>query len=439
MKRSISLCLLFAAALLAAKETIIESNLLEYDGEHIYLDEKVRLEHEVGTILAEHAKLKKDMQTGEFTYLEVKEKGSFLPSFGGKVEFDTLLFFAKEESAELFDPNLVIYHGMLHNYPFTLSSSKLLLDFSQKKIKQIRAMPPVVLLSKNQSSLEADHAIYLASEQKITLFAKSEEERCKLSYDNKLSASSPQMTLLLPSREVHLTEPEGQLSFVKGEPILFTAKEATLFEKNMTLLLEKEIKILQGSYTCTSSHEARLTLLPSIEFLGATTLTNETSCLSCNGKVLVDKQANKIILQAEKEPIFVQSPEGKIFADKISLFFEQTTLIKAIFQGHVACINETSLFVQDKEETVRRFALADLVIYTPLKKELLLKGTKLSKVLFYDAIKKHRFSADEIVIDLPQGESKERIRTFGNVRMSFNDKEDLEMKRYFTLKEGACE
>lgn len=436
--------------------TIIESDNLDYDGYKTHLKGHVRLIHTMGEIQAEEAFIHKEGSQKDLSYIEALHGGSFSLAAGGKIQFDSMKFFVDEKKIELLSKNPsypISYQGNLSNQPFILNASKMILQLgksSEKEafrgIESVDALGPITLSLQEALTLSSNRAKYHQSSQIIEFFSENPNEECLIDCNNLMQIKAPKVEISTDKHQVCAFNPQGSMSSKKDGMIHFEASFLIFDEEKDLIYLLDPITVTSDNYQIFNDKRASILInreesgsFKELKMTGNTYIeTNLGLKLSCHGTVKIDQVAKKIELQAVKEPILFYSPQGTIQSQYVLIDYtlesREWVPNKILFKGHVVCKNNKTLFENDEEE-VMRFALAELVIFNPETKELILKGQKPSRVLFYDECKKTKFSAEEMIIDLPSGEKKERIRTIGNVRMVFNEKEDSEMKKYFSLGE----
>jgi hypothetical protein len=438
--------------------TVIESDSASYDGKKMHLSGAVSLKHTLGTISAENASVTKEDDKKDFSLIEVQDNVLFTPSFGGELSADFLLLKAEDQIADLkaLKPtSWVTYRGEFSKQPLTFKSRNIQFIFSSDTktkaaafngVNEIKAKGPVKTTFAKHFKLFSDEAAYKSSDSKLTFFCLDQSDTCTLVYDDKSQVKAKTVVIDPHKHLIIACNPDGVFKAKNYDDIFFNSKTLSFDENGKLLTLSNDVNIHSMGFSCLNDHEVIFTLDPdqdsaikNLKCQGKTLLSDSNhTTLTCHGSLVIDRELNKIILEGKNEPILFESTLGKIRSDKaiIEYVMEGSKAVpsKLYFQGKVACINFSGLFKNEKEE-IKRYALADNVTYIPAKKELTLKSQKPSKVLFYDENKKTKFSAEQIVIDLPDNEKKERIKTSGNVRMIFSDKEDAEFKKVFAFEE----
>lgn len=442
---------LAALLLLGYTSTVVESDGASYDGKKMLLKGSVSLIHQLGSIKAENASITRDDASQDFSFLEVSDHVTFHPSFGGKLTCDNLRLDAEEEKADLFSErakNWVTYDGYLGSEPLFFKSPHVHLAFATTKnrkvfdgVREIEAFVPVLATYAKHFHLSAERAKFSEETQLLTFLPEAPHEHCLLNYEGSGLVKAKKIDVDPKNHSIQLSKSQGKLSFVPNQDVSFQGDLLTFEESGNELTLSKNVLIYSQGYKWTSDQDVLFTLNPTddspikhIESLGKTVISNELMTLSCNGTATADADNQEVCLLGNKEQVFYKDKLGLLKADKITIYYdlENNRIVpkKFTFEGNVAALNSAALLPTDKEE-ILRYALADVVVYIPQKQELTLKATPKKRVLFFDGIKKTRLSAEEIIVDLPQGEKKERIRTVGNVRMIFSEKESQDLEAHF--------
>ena len=251
----------------------------------------------------------------------------------------------------------------------------------------------------------------------------------------------------------------------------FTVQSDTLFYKQAssqdknsyeTLILRGHVSLTQGKIEHLSSDEEvkivrtlldKTKQLQTIESSGKTTLTycekdnGNIHSLTCYGQVLIDHRNFELTMKSpmneqgmipKGQRIFFKDALGEIYADKLTLTYLTTnhgiTPLKLILEGNVHLLDRHTIFQNlGESSTILRYAIADIVEYTPATKEmhLLAKDSDTNietdnhkhRVLFFDKINQIQISAKALNIQRDKMSNKESLQGAGDVRFHFVERE----------------
>jgi hypothetical protein len=450
------LLIVLSLSFFSLKQTTIESQFASFDGKKMILDGSVFLTHEMGSIFADSAQLHKRNNEKDFDILEVQGDVRFRPSFGGEITADTLQLFVLEKKALLTSSTkkqFVSFKGQFSGHPLSFKSPQILFLFSDDNktrpievLKEIHAEDPVKTTWAKHIKLYSQQASFFENTQKFHFACLNSEDNCVLFYADKAEVNCKTVEIEPSKNIVQGHNAKGEIFLNQGLNLSFIGN-LLIFESDKDLLkLSENVSLSCGDFICKNDKEVIVFFdketnepIKRIHIPGQTIIYDEKDTqFYCNGEVWIDQFQKKIVLQGKIDPLLFDCRLGKVRASKAIIDFDtcenKPVVTKIYFEGNVACLNDAALF-KDDSENQKRMALADFVTYIPKTNELSLKSKKNSRVLFYDEIKKTKFSAEQILIDLPAGEKKERIQTQGNVRMVFSQKEDIEFKKYFSFED----
>ncbi|MDR3624742.1 MAG: hypothetical protein P4L16_06350 [Chlamydiales bacterium] len=452
------ICLLTCLLLAATTPTVIESDLASYDGNEMTLKGNVHLEHDFGELSAGIAHITKDPFAKEFQKLHLEKNVFFSFPSGSILTCEVLDINIANGDIELkstASSPWVCFDGVLENKAINLKSPKI--DISLQKqpgtvklqdyIEKIEAFPSVTASYQDLFQLTAGMAIYHKNSGLLTFLPQSEQEFCKVRFQETSEILSSKITINQQKHCITFEEPKGTLtSLSKDAPLSFSSKTLDWNEPKNLLTLHNDVEIQYLQSTIKNDDKVLLLLendgknnnLKKIESSGTTHLLHEPDqSVVCIGKVSIDHANASMCLEGDSlNQITYEDPTSTLQADRVTIDYAQTDgktrPSKITFFGNVSSITKASAEDLENDE-ILRYAMADLVYYFPDKKEIVLKAFPGKKVLFFDSTKKIEISADEISVNKNSANQKEHIKTKGRVRMVFDEKETHLFKQKFAL------
>lgn len=217
---------------------------------------------------------------------------------------------------------------------------------------------------------------------------------------------------------------EAHISAASGTPTIdLTGSIRFIYQGKIDLQSDQRVVI-----TFVKNH-AKYDLM-TLESIGKTFLSyhDNTSTITCFGKVLLDNTKKQILLESplingrvrKEEQIHLCDPMGKIQGDEAQIDFSIDE--KKIFARKIAvngCVQLNQLQIQDKKEhpALSGYALADTAAYFPLTRELSLLAHTGHCVTFFETVRKSKLTASAIHIKRHPVTGKEIIHGEGNVRL----------------------
>jgi lipopolysaccharide export system protein LptA len=451
----------------------ISSKNASYNGNKLFLEGDVKLDHEFGQMSAATAYLEKDDKLKDFLFsminlqkdvfinlknhgqvlCEVADlnfqtlKGKFFPKLGEKITYMELLEKVKGGQALL----------KLNSALAEIKISKKGADYH---IEEIEALQDVLIEYAQDFSLQAERAIFQGNGQKPIISAYPEEgSYCVLSHlGDRVQAKVIEFDLKnfhLTLKEAHGTLASILFPQVQKDEIRFKAGELIWDHPQGMLKLKGGAFIQEGSFASLQTDEEielkqvvqnKKRKLKSIVSCGHTLLQYtdpESECkhqLSCQGPILVDRETLHAVLESPKL-------DGNV-AEEMQIAYEQDSMViranradvqykteeKGILLSSLSLEGNVRLSVI-KPNLPSKLAVADKVVLSPSDHMIVLTAAPGKKVLFWDEQEQLAISANQVKMIRDPLTGKDSVKGVGNVRFSFDSVEQTTLKKIFPFYE----
>lgn len=444
------LCLLFALTPTPPAQPTgeLSSTNASYDGNNLVLTGQVVLDHGLGVMHAQFARLEKQEAGKSFPFSSILlQDGVHLQLHDGaalqchQAQFD---FNALQGHLTTHEGASVIYQ----NPSFRLLSQTIDLDLvaqegeSEKKarylVQKATAQDQVRIEYANAFVLQADRALF--QEETITAYPKDAETRCHLSHEGD-QIEAQQVALHLASSELTLHQASGHLTSLpltsEGGEIQFSCQRLLWSEPRKRLTLQGNVELLEPSLGELKTGD-RLQLdfrplsgkrvLQKLRTFGPTTLRTQAEdvsqicALHMHGTFLFDREQLSAICDS---PI-VQGrvpPEQQLRYDAQDLTAraDQATLEYSSSAPH---LEPVSLLLKGEVKLsspkCTQYALADRLNYSFATHTVILNAHPGKRVLYCNQEENLQMSAQEVHITKDPTSNKPMIKGVGNVQLQLS-------------------
>ena len=470
-------CLLFQCVLFAEiPSSNISSKTASYNGNKLYLEGDVKLDHEFGEMNADLAYLEKDDKLKDFLFsfihlqkdvrLQFKDhgqivceiadlnfhtlKGQFLPKLGEKVIYTELLEELKGKKPVM----------------LTLKSDLGEIKISKKapdgeyQVDEVEASKNVVIEYGDEFSLKAEKAVFQGLTKKSTITAYPKNDAyCSLSHGPDLIEASL-IECNIEESKLIFHNPRGKLASVllpqiQKDDVAFQCKKLIWDHVNGFLKLTGAVEIQEGTFATLQTddevefiqaQEDNKKILKTITSKGISHLkyidreTKMAHELTCYGPIKIDREKLHATLKspvtdgkvAEEMQINYTHEAMGIRADQADVQYKteekQTLLSSLSLEGNV----HLSSLKKDRSE---RLAIADKIEFDPSSHTFTLSAKSKNKVLFWDAEDQLSISANQVKITRDPVSGKDVVRGVGHVKFAFTAVEQAFLKKVFPFYE----
>lgn len=436
----------------------LSSDRASYDGEVLYLEGNVFLDHELGKMEAFSATLQKSKNLSDLPFSQIHLESKVFLSFQNRAE----LFC---DTAHLDFENLigtfsstdypVVYRDYFEdkNISFELFGQEIDLMLTKTAegcaVASLLAKDHVHIDYGTDFHLDSDKALY-HREGILKAFSDLPLSHCHLTHlDDFVDAQI--ITMDLNTRVLVMEGVDGMVSSfffpeIPERKCHVVAKRLSWDVIHDTLTLRKNIS-LEDAYMgkLVSDETVRLTqknyfgkkVIQTMEALGKTVLTTkEGQRITSFGSMKLDRDNLELLCvsptidgQTPRDEQFIYEKEDlTLFADKASLEY---SLLGFKLQPHRVNLHGHVRIFSKEEAQPFRCGVADHIQYNPLTHEIRLYADKGKHVLFWHQKQNLKLSAPEILITIDPQTQEETINGIGTVRFSFNPEEDHELKALF--------
>ncbi len=466
----------------------LSSSNASYDGNALLLKGQVLLDHGLGKMKAEEAKLERQKGGKDFpfslihlkTEVELSVKNNTTLSCGSAcLDFTSLkgLLFSSDSQPVAFVDTLK-KKGSAADLLIKSAAAELTFlkgeDDTKKTtytIATILAKEGVVIHYDKSITLTADHALYRKeggrnpSAQEfqgvLSAYPKNGESKCHITQgSDHIDADSVDFDLI--KNTLSLYHPVGQLSssffpaLQKGH-LHFRSDHLFWNQEQNTLLLKGNVSLEESILGTVSAANEMLIeqglidgkqTIKAIRSNGPTSLeyklpsSEELHKLRCYGTLVIDRdQLSAVLTSPQKEEggslqkqIYYEENAFAVYADKAFLDYSQEA---NTFHPIALCLKgRVRLFSRDPKEP-HRCSVADRLNYSPHTKTLILCGSADRKVLFWDEEQGIRMSAAEVHITQDPSTHKSIIKGIGNVQFALSAEEGDQLKKIFPQYKSA--
>lgn len=495
MKKAAAYQSLFYAIILFAplwaeepKPLMIDSEWAHYDGKMIVLEGKSSVDHELGKVEAQKITLipEKEGKKLRFSYLKMNggvkialqdggelsceeaeiDYGTLTGKFSGNPQHEYVTYneYLKGQDSKTSIPLEV--KGKEMSIQLKCNPQQLSLIF----IDQIKAEDHVSISYNRNLFATADQGCYERKDNEqtkdkkktgiLSLYAKEKEGVCRINNTNGDLVDAKKICVDIDKEELQFEEPQGAL-FIndseKGE-IQFSCGSMAWSESQDILTMRDQVVVhYKGIGTLTNPNEIQVhrqlmdghKQVSFIDCIGATELhyqdekKHEMHALKTfqgfqldhrklQAHLVSPRDSNQQVL--ENLQVHFSDSMGEIFADEVFITYKEInkkmTPVKLFLKGNVWLLSRTSA---DKEDPgkILQFAMADRVEYDVAAKEVLCLADFNKRVLFFDKNNNLQISAPSVKAKRDPNTQKEAIQGMGDVRFSFIDQENEQMKKRF--------
>lgn len=480
MKRCLLALLFGVSTLYAAPDTdsaALSSSNAVYDGNALVLTGHVLLDHGLGKMAADEAKLQKQEAGKDFPFSLIQlinnvqltmKNGAQIHCDGADLDFTSLKGLLSAQ-----DGGKVVYSDNLKKGLFRLLGNSVELKISkqatdQKKtdfeIETILAKDDVNIEFAKGFSLQAHQALYRKSPLKensseefqgaVTAYPKDADTPCRLTHgEDLIDAESVDLDLI--HSKLALLHPKGMLTsrlmpgMQKGE-LKFTCDHLLWDHLKNTLTLKGHVHVLEsvvgkltseGELEIVHTQQKQGKMLKSISTIGTTSMhfkdeNGTPHHLKTHGPFLFDRKPLRATFESPKKKGGSVSPDRQIYyeTEGLSLYANQALIEYTATQGHLkptalSLSGNIRLFAADEKKP--RFAMADRLSVSTTTRTLILAANSGKKVLFVDESQSLRIAAQEIHITRDAKTGEERVQGVGSVQFALTDEENGLLKKVF--------
>lgn len=485
--------LFYSLAALPAQEemVIIDADLCDYDGKSITLTGNVIVEHELGTIHANHVILTplKNGKRMTFERLELLDDvileltdGGVLHCAKADLDYKQLTGICRGATSE----DYIIFTDTFEDktgkkQPLTLKCCELSLEITRKDdsprsnksyVNRIVGDGDVLLnycqdfiavgeqisyqRKGDQENVKSDSLASVPG--MITLSTPDGGRRCQVTQRNgdtidshlieidtaahTLTFASPEGSVALPSDATNKTTLE-----FSAETLVWNDLEGTLTLLNNIKIQDEILGMIDNSkkVVFTQGQKDGRKYIQSIDMTGTTLITyNETEkgcshVLRTTGPVKIDRVTLKATLEkpADGEYVHFEDPMGEVLADtaiiEYSLINNKTVPSKITLAGNVKMHNSVHNELAERGKDILQYVIADAVVYNIPTRDMNLKSNDSKRVLFFDKLNHIQMSAPMLNIKRSSLSSKDSIQGVGDVRFRFLDSEVEQIKKRFNF------
>ncbi len=455
--------LLLMTCLHAQDDTAVSSANAVYDGNRLMLSGHVLLDHGLGKMAADEAKLERQ-EGKDFPFASIElirnvamhlKSGAEIQCSGAQLDFIKLKGFlsSSEQGKVIYSDNLK--KGLLRILGNAVELKIAKNEQAEKKtefeIETILAKEDVNIEFGQGFSLAAHKALFRKTQGLVTAYPKDKETLCKLTHAHDV-IDAESVDLDLTHSKITLLHPKGTLATLflpgmqKGD-VAFSCDHLLWEQTKNALSLKGRVRILEsliGTLTCEGELEilqAKDKQLKTLHTQGTTSLqfsdeTKKTHRLTCHGPFLFDRALLRATFESPKKGTTVL-PDKQIFyeADELAFFADQGLIeyTANLRPTLLSLSGNIRLFSTRPEQT--RFALADRARLSTSTKTIILAADPGKKVLYIDKAQTLSIAAQEVHITRDEKTGAEKVQGVGNVQFGFTDEENSLVERmHSTLK-----
>lgn len=473
MKRSL-IALFLLSATPAPDSAALSSANAVYDGNTMVLTGHVLLDHGLGKMAADEARLQRQEGGKEFPFSLIELTKNVLLDLksGAKIECANaaLDFVQGKGFLTSQEGSRVVYSDRLKKGLLRLLGKNVDLKIVPKtegekkndfEIETILAKEDVTIEFGEGFTLSAHRALYRKAETSsnhefqgiVTAYPKDAQTRCHLTRAGDL-IDAETVDLDLMSQKLSLLRPQGALSSLlfpgaqKGE-IQFTCDHLLWDHPKNLLTLKGHVKVVEsalgtlvsdGELEILQQEQKKHRLLRAIRTRGSSTLdfkdeTGKSHHLLGHGPFIFDREKLRATFDSPKRNGQVL-PEKQLFyrSEDLSLFANQALMEYTASQGHLrpsmlTLAGSVRLFSTDADRP--RFALADRLSFSTTTRTMILTAESGKRVLFTDEKQGIRIAAQEVHVTRDPESREDRVQGVGNVKFTFTDEENSQLKKMF--------
>lgn len=438
--------MLLLLAVLAAAPAIdsgsVSSSSANYDGNALLLKGEVMLDHGLGKMRAEEAKLQRQEVGKDFPFSMIHLQNKVALSFkdGGEVACDTAdLDFSALQGA-LTSAEKVVYTDTWKKkktatVAFRLLSPHIDLMLSKQEkegkavydIDQAVALQTVVVDYGPDFHLVADTATYNKTKGHIIALPKDSEHPCQLSRKEDVAFGVRALFDLATSR-VDLESPTGTLRLPEQAPIDFSANSLSWDTLKNILILRGNAHAAQAPMGTIDSEDTIQLHPHMVKTQGKTTLVYQNHHkLTTYGPLQLDRQKLRATADSPKGGQQIVYEEGQLtaYADQVVVEYSDTWQpVSVALKGSV------KVFSTDPKAP-KRIGISDRITYLPPNRTFILAANPGKKVLFLNEEENLRISASEVHITEDATTHQQSVKGIGSVQLSFSPEEQAALEKLF--------
>ena len=465
----------------------VNSGEAQYDGKEIVLVGQVNVQHSLGEISARRlciqpasGKEKKNklglLKISENVHIKL-EGGGELACEEAEVDYSKLegVFLGNSASPD------VIYtaEGSDDKNPqLMVKSTRMVVDLFREEaktlVKQIHALQNLRINYRQEYLLHADCAVYqtIASEPSspaglLTLTMDGPNATCQLTTIHGDHVQAKKIQAATIERRLWLETPRGILNMHREadspQTLEFEANELAWDDQAGFLHLKGKVNIIQNeTLQVSTDYEISISQIivngqktlrsikapQKVQVSYQDMLKGRAHKIICPGSLTIDHERQEIILQGssdqsgkeEIQQVYIEDAMGEMYADYIKMNYSwenrQFTPKNILLEGHVRLLNRFDGHIQESG-SVLHYALADRMDYFPKEQEIILAGSKDTRVLFFDKVNNVQMSAPSLKVKRDAETGKNFIQGLGDVRFTFMERELEQLKQHFRLEETS--
>ncbi len=440
--------MLICAALVAAAPAIdsgsVSSASANYDGSALILKGEVMLDHGLGKMRAEEAKLQRQEMGKDFPFsmIHLQNKVNLLFKDGAEVNCEIAdLDFTALQGA-LTSSEKVVYTDTWKRKktPFRLLSPQIDLTLSKQEngdkstydITQAVALNTVVVDYGSDFHLLADTATYHKAKGHIIALPKDADHPCKLTHGEDVVLGISALFDLAASR-VDIDQPLGTLRLPEQEQIDFSAQAASWDMAKNVLFLKGNAHVAQAPMGTIDSEEIIQLHPQSVRTQGKTTIVYQNRHkLTSYGPLHLDRAKLRATADSPKGGKQIVYEEGQLtaFADQAVVEYSDTwEPVSIALKGSV------KIFSTDPKAP-RRVGISDRITYLPPNRTFILAANPGKKVLFLNEEENLRISASEVHITEDATTHQQSVKGIGAVQLTFSPEEQAALEKLFQFTES---
>ena len=470
----ILLPLFFAIAALGVPDSAaVSSANAVYDGNTLVLTGHVLLDHGLGKMAADEARLERQENGKDFPFSLIQlvrnvqmnlKNGAAIECADAQLDFIQLKgLLSSSEGGK------VVYNDSIKKGLLRLLGNTVELKFAKKEggeqkdfdIDAILAKEEVLIEFASKFALTADRALYRKAPPQegasprefqgvITAYPKDSSHPCHLTHEGDLIDAETVDLDLINSR-LSLLRPKGTLTSLlvpgmqKGE-IKFSSDHLLWDDLKNALTLKGHVQIIDSLFGMLATDgeleivKTQQKLLKTIRSRGMCVLDFKDEAGSLHhlvghGPFLFDRERLRATFESPKRDGAIPADKQLFYkTDTLSLYANQALLEYTAQESHLkptvlTVVGNVRLFSSDEKD--RRFALADRLSLSTTTRTVILTADPGKKVLFIDEAQGMRIAASEIHITRDPKTEQEKVQGIGSVRFTFTDEEFSLFKKIF--------
>ncbi|NGX51129.1 MAG: hypothetical protein K1060chlam2_00987 [Chlamydiae bacterium] len=434
----------------------LSSDSASYDGEILYLEGNVSLEHELGRMEAGSAKLHKNEESDELPFSEIHLQSGVSLSFQNHAELfchAAHLDFQNLRGTFTSERNPVVYRDSLEK-KFELRGREIDLTLIREggtcAIDSLLARDDVHIVFGGEYHLDSDRALF-QSGGLLKAFSHQEKKWCHLTHEEDIFDAAT-ITIDLNKNLLLMEESIGVISsFFPSRP----ERRCHVFSKLLIVDRADETLTLQGDVVIEDPFLGKLVGEESVRLKQKSRFGKKSiETIEAVGKtVLISRKGLKLTsfgtleLNRDRLELRCVSPtvDGSTPLDKQLIYvrgdltlYADSASLECSFKGlslepHLINLDGNVRIFSSNPSRPFHCGTADHIRYNPTTSEIHLYADRGEHVLFWHKEKKLKLSAPEILITTDPESNEETIKGIGVVQFSVNHDDDAQLERLFPL------